>query len=68
MRMRHSEINPTEKRIIELLASGYTQKEIAKKVNSNSSAVNCSLKRAAQKVGANTTIHLVVMAKDLNLI
>lgn len=66
--MRLSEINPTEKRMIELLAAGYTQKEIADKVNAKISAVNCTLKRAGQKVGARTTIHLVVIAKEQKLI
>lgn len=67
--MRHSkEITPSDIRIMKLLSEGYTQKEIALRTKSTQTAVNTSLKRAAQKVGANTTIHLVVIAKDQNII
>ncbi len=65
---RSKEITPSEIRLMELLAKGYTQKEIAEKIKSTQTAVHSNLKRAADKIGANTIIQLVVMAKDQKLI
>lgn len=52
-----------QKKIIELLAEGFSQKEISNQLRISRTNTNNYLTKARKITGARTTIHLVMMAK-----
>ena len=57
-----------QKKIVELLAQGFSQKEISNQLRISTTNTNNYLTRARDKIGARTNIHLVMIAKEKKLI
>jgi DNA-binding NarL/FixJ family response regulator len=55
-------VDDTNRRIVQMLADGYRQREIAAKVALSLSAVRRRIEKLRLRVGASTSAHLVALA------
>jgi DNA-binding CsgD family transcriptional regulator len=55
-------VDDTNRRIVQMLADGYRQREIAAKMALSLSAVRRRIEKLRLRVGASTSAHLVALA------
>jgi len=65
--MPHVSLTPTESRILDLISQGYTNKEIGQIMDSSSRTVESHRNNLLNKMGADTSAHLIHKAHCLGL-
>jgi len=63
-----TELRPKEAQVVKLLAMGYTQPEIAKKLFKSTETIKSQSKMARARLGAKTNAQAVAIAISLDMI